>query len=160
MDEEERAAFDGKPLFDVVQAVSVNLFLLGLYCLLLLWSLVSGVLIVVFANVSWPLAVAMACAVTVLLLHFGILATGLILVPGFEPYPVAPKGLYRFVDFGLGVSTVLVVISYSLNPKSSTIPLIGNFWISVCLALAVQKVLIVARGVLSNERDRATGAPI
>lgn len=160
MDEEDRAAFGGKPLFDVVQAVSVNVFLLGLYCLLLLWSLASVVLIVVFANISWPLAVAMACAATVLLLHFGFLATGLILVPGFEPYPVEPKALYRFVDFGLGVSTVLVVTGYSLNTKSSTIPLIGNFLISVCLALTVQKVMIVARGVLSNERDRATGALI
>lgn len=160
MDEEERPAFDGRPLFDVIQAVWVNLFLLVLYGLLLLWSLASVVLIVVFANISWPLSVALACAVTIFLVHFGILATGLILVRGFEPYPVRPKGLYRFVDFGLGTIPVLIVISYSLNSGSSTVPLIGSFLMSVCLALTVQKVVIVARGVMSNERDRVTGALI
>ena len=160
MDETERAAFDGKPLFDVIQAAWVNLFLLGLYGLLLVWSVASVVLIVVFANISWPLAVAMACAATVFLVHFAILATGLFLVPGFDPHPVQPKGLYRFADFGLAFTPMLIVTSYSHNPRSSTVPLIGSFLISVCLTLAVQKVIVVTRGVLSNERDRVTGALI
>jgi hypothetical protein len=160
MDEQERPAFDGKPLFDVIQALWVNLFLLGLYGLLFVWSLASVVLIVVFANISWPVAVAMACAVAVFLVHFGILATGLILVRGFEPYPVQPKGLYQFVDFALGTTPVLIVISYSLNSGSSTVPLIGNFLMSVCLLLTIVKVVTVARGVMSNERDRVTGALI
>ena len=160
MDEQEQLAFDGKPFFDVIQAVWLNLFLLGLYGLLLLWSLASVVLIVVFANIGWPMDVALACTVTVFLLHFGILATGLILVRGFEPYPVQPKGLYRSVDFALGTIPVLIVISYSMNSSSSTVPLIGNFLMAACLAATVQKVVIVTRGVLSNERDRVTGSLI
>lgn len=157
MGKEQRPAFGGKPLFDMIQAVRLNLFLLLLYSLLLLWSAVSMVLIVSFANISWPLALALSCAIVTFLVHFGILATGLVLVRGFEPYPLKPIGLYQFVDFGLGSMSVLMVLSYSFNSRSSTVPLIGTFLLFMCLALTVQKVYIVTRSLLSNERDRVTG---
>ena len=160
MDEEERIAFDGKPLFDVIQAVWVNLFLLGVYALLLIWAVLSVILIVVFVNLSWPLSLALACASTTFLVHFGILATGVVLVRGFEPYPVAPKPLYQFVDLMLGILPVLILVRYSQDSGSSTTPLIGSFLISVCLVVTVHKVVLVARGVMSNERDRITGALI
>jgi hypothetical protein len=153
----DRPLFDGKPLFDVLQAVYVNLFLLVLYVLLLTWCVASVVLMMVFINTLWPITLSMACAATTLIVHFAILGTGVVLVRGFDPYPLKPRGVYQFVDFGLALFPILVVASYSARPTSSTVPLVAGVLLAVCLTITIQKIVVVSREVLSNNRDPVTG---
>jgi len=156
----EASYADTRPLFDVIQALWINLFLLGVYSLLLLWSISSVVLIVVFPNIDWPMTFAVACATTTLLVHFLIVCTGVILVRGYQAYPLLPRMMYQFVDFGLGLIPVLIISSYLVRASSSTVPLVGSFLIASCLVITVHKIVVIARGVRSRDRDPVTGARV
>lgn len=127
-------------LFNCVTVLDcVNTCLFYTYIVLLCWGVAVLVTLGTNPNTEWPIIYALIYILLIGALHFGLIVVGRSLVPDYVFYPVSPWWLYMIADAILLVSIVGILISYSLNPWSSFVAIIGTYAITLVLVLNIYK---------------------
>lgn len=117
----------------------VNFSLFLLYASFFWFGVVTILLIVANANISWPLSLALACVLSISLTHGLIIAGGALLVPNYVFYPTKPRYLYMGADAVIFLSFVAGLTSYIVSSTSSSGPMFAVFFLCIATAIHTYK---------------------
>jgi membrane-associated HD superfamily phosphohydrolase len=131
-----------KSLVERLGATNVNAALLVLYAALVGFGLDALVLIAIFAQETWPIALATTFVLLAFVIHFTI-----VVGTWFGGYVAFPALGYFVADFVLLICFLATLVSTVANPSSSIVPVLATFVATGALAVNVYK---VSREILEN----------
>ena len=145
------------PLFDLSRLTGQSMALLLWYLTaiaLVIWAI--GALAAQDPHAITPTAPGWFMPLFTSFVHLAVLIVSYSLIPGFIPYPVAPRALFAFFDVFTGVMLGLSIGGLAAN--SLALLMITNGMLVLAYAASCYKYYSIVAQIRAGKRNEVTGA--
>lgn len=132
-----------KPLIERIGTDRINIAVLCIYTGLWFWGFVTWLLIPIHAAESWPLALAFAFVLSAGIVRALETSIGSFLLPNYVFYPISPMWLFALGDAVMFQCVVAILVSYSVDAHSSSVPIFACFFLLTSLGILVYKLIYI-----------------